>query len=247
MKIFVAIDNTDNIESRGTSELAEMLSKTLARKGWGKGGAVTRHQMLIHPDIPYTSHNSAMCFIADMHKTMLDEFICFAQDFLANESTTGSAPGLCVADHSGNEITRKLMDFGLSAKERVLEKKDAYNLARILNVHLSEHGGTGQGIIGALAGVGLRMIGNDSRFKGHFKIKPPGALISVGDLKKTSGVGVVKSLEGQMLDDEEMVILGEKVKAVLLENRSTMLVYEAGNGHVFAKWHTCTKQQLRKY
>ena len=63
MEILVCIDDTDNIESRGTGELASMLADDLENNGWGLCRPVTRHQMLIHPDIPYTSHNSSMCFI----------------------------------------------------------------------------------------------------------------------------------------------------------------------------------------
>jgi hypothetical protein len=247
MKIFVAIDDTDNIESRGTGVLAEILSNILVQKGWGTSSAVTRHQMLIHPDIPYTSHNSSMCFTAEIKKDILDKFIMFAQDFIERESESGSDPGLCIAVGSKVRSSDKLIDFGKSAKQRVLKKKDAYDLARLVNVHLSEHGGTGLGIIGSLAGVGLRMTGNDGRFKGHFVIKPAGTHISVKEIKKYTHVDIVQSLDGKILKDDEMVTLGEKVKAVLLRNMSTMLVYNNGNGNSAAKWSTCTKQMLRPY
>ena len=247
MKIFVGIDDTDNIESRGTGALAEILSEFLVQKGWGTSSAVTRHQMLIHPDIPYTSHNSSMCFTAEIKESILDEFIMFARDFVERESASGSDPGLCVAVGSKIRFPDRLMDFGKNAKKRVLNKKDAYDLAGRVNVHLSEHGGTGQGIIGSLAGVGLRMTGNDGRFKGHFKIKPVGTIISVEEIKKYTHVEIVRSLDGKVLNDDEMITLGEKVKAVLLKNLSTMLVYENGKGNGTAKWITCTREMLRPY
>lgn len=247
MKIFVAIDDTDNIESRGTGELAELLSKTIKTNGWGEGDKVTRHQMLIHPKIPYTTHNSAMCFPADIYETAIDQFTLFAQEFLEKESADGSDPGLCIAKQPDDETLGRLIEFGQSAKSRVLEKKDAFDLAQSVNVHLSEHGGSGLGIIGALAGVGLRLTGNDGRFKGHFKIKPPGSVVRVDELKNFSGVDVIQSLEGKRLEEEEMVVIGEKVKAVLINNLANILVYEAPNRHNGAKWYTCTKQQLRKY
>ena len=44
---------------------------------------------------------------------------------------------------------------------------DAYLLAeQFPELSLSEHGGTGDGVIGALAGVGLRLSGSDGRIKG---------------------------------------------------------------------------------
>jgi hypothetical protein len=49
------------------------------------------------------------------------------------------------------------MEFGINAKQTIFDKGAAYDLARSLDVHLSEHGGTeGGGVIGALAATGLR-------------------------------------------------------------------------------------------
>ena len=57
MNIFIGIDDTDNLESRGTGRLARSIAADLG-KTYDLYG-VTRHQLLVHPDIPYTSHNSA--------------------------------------------------------------------------------------------------------------------------------------------------------------------------------------------
>ena len=97
MHILVSIDDTDNLESRGTGELASLIAEELEAHGWGRAGFVTRHQLLVHPDIPYTSHNSAMCFRAEIAEGALDEFIAHAGAFLQRESAPDSDPGLCVA------------------------------------------------------------------------------------------------------------------------------------------------------
>lgn len=248
MYMLVAIDDTDNLESVGTGELASILSETLYSKGWGRGGHVTRHQMLVHPDIPYTSHNSAMCFPARLNDGCQGEFQAFAMDFLKRESASGSDPGLCIAEVDRIDDPDTLIAYGHSAKNEVLVKDSAYDLATRLNVHLSEHGGTGQGVIGALAAVGLRMTGNDGRFKGHFKIKADNDVVSPAEIKRQTHVEVVKTLDGRILADHEPVRLGKKVKAVLLDGRSTMLVSQiddADGGSVM--WETCSKKQLRKY
>lgn len=244
MKLLVAIDDTDNLESVGTGELAAILSASLSEKGWGKGGDVTRHQMLVHPDIPYTSHNSAMCFPADIDDTYFDAFIDRAETFLRQESASGSDPGLCVAEIERLSAPDELIAFGKSAKQIVLEKENAYDLARRLGVHLSEHGGTGQGVIGALAAVGLRMTGNDGRFKGHFKINATDGIVTPLEIRRQTHVEVVKTMDGAVLEDHEKIRLGNKVKAVLLDGKSTLLV-TAIDGDI--KWETCRKQQLRGY
>ena len=60
MKLFVCIDDTDNLDSIGTGELLENMLRDAALHGLGKGNFIVRYQLLIHEEIPYTSHNSSM-------------------------------------------------------------------------------------------------------------------------------------------------------------------------------------------
>ncbi|MBN2107140.1 MAG: hypothetical protein JW832_06900 [Deltaproteobacteria bacterium] len=247
MNILVCIDDTDNIESRGTGELASLLAQALEKNGWGKTEPVTRHQLFVHPDIAYTSHNSAMCFAADIVPGHLASFTGFAKEFLARESAEGSDPGLCIVTIDALAGRDDLIAFGRRAKQQVLTKQEAYGLAQRLGIHLSEHGGTGLGIIGALAGSGLRMTGSDGRFRGKFYVDTATGIVDVAELKRQTGVAVVKSIGGPVLHEAEKVQLGDKVKAVLLEGRSTLLVTPNTMDAARAPWQTCTKQQLKVY
>lgn len=166
MKVLVCIDDTDNLDSMGTGELAEILAKTVEERGLGNCSGITRHQLLVHPHITFTSHNCSMCFITEMPETKLGDLISYASEFVQLASAMGSDPGLCVAVFEKIREPAKLLAFGQKAKYQVVTKQEAYSLARNLRIHLSEHGGTGQGVIGALAGAGLRLIGNDGRFRG---------------------------------------------------------------------------------
>ncbi|WP_243669476.1 hypothetical protein [Methanoculleus chikugoensis] len=59
MTIYLGIDDTDTRESRGgTGRLARTIAAELARSYTVTGG-VTRHQLFVHPAVPYTSHNSS--------------------------------------------------------------------------------------------------------------------------------------------------------------------------------------------
>ncbi|MCP4713722.1 MAG: hypothetical protein GY868_01290 [Deltaproteobacteria bacterium] len=248
MNILICIDDTDNIDSRGTGELAELLAGDIEKKGWGTCSPITRHQMLIHPDIAYTSHNSAMCFAADIDPAQLSALIRYAQEFLVAESASGSDPGLCVVTLDTLSLEDDLIAFGRKAKQQVIQKEEAYGLAERLGVHLSEHGGTGIGVIGALAGTGLRLTRNDGRFKGKLKISASGEAVTVKKILQQTYVETVQSLDGSVLEADDLVHPGSKVKAVLLEGRATMLVYaDADIGADRTIWRTCTKQQLRKF
>jgi hypothetical protein len=61
MKILVAIDDTDNLESKGTGFRARELAALLHQNDFGHIIGVTRHQLFVHTNIPYTSHNSSAC------------------------------------------------------------------------------------------------------------------------------------------------------------------------------------------
>ncbi len=244
MKVFIAIDDTDSIIEGSTGRSANQLKRLIEEKGWGTSAPVTRHQLLVHPDVPYTSHNSAMCFQADVVLETWDDMIAGAGQFLQTTSASGSDPGLCVAREdkiiSQSEL---LYVFGYRAKTEIVRKQEAYDLAQRLQIHLSEHGGTGDGIIGALAGVGLRMSGNDGRFQGRTSLGQPGEIMKVGQIKSLSDIEVVESTDGYVLADSEDVSLGEVIKTVLLEHKRKLLVYR-NQDHI---WQSCSKQQLRKY
>lgn len=250
MRILVSIDDTDNLESKATGELASIIEETMESRGWGKSYGITRHQLLIHPDIPYTSHNSSMCFPADINETYLTELINYAAEFLQNESAEGSDPGLCVAVPEKINHLERLVAFGRKTKKVIVTKKEAYSLARQLNIHLSEHGGTGQGVIGALAGVGLRLTGNDGRFKGNLPIKAGSNIVTVGEILAKTFVAEVRNLEGGVLEDNRQIKLVDKVKPVLLDGKAILLVQaiapEATVRGVVS-WQNCSRRQLLDY
>jgi hypothetical protein len=247
MRILVSIDDTDNLESRGTGELASLIAGDLETKGWGKSSFVTRHQLLVHPDIPYTSHNSAMCFSAEIDEHALDMIIDYASEFLVRESATGSDPGLCVAVIDRLNGPDRLVSFGKQAKLTVLTKDAAYDLARQEGIHLSEHGGTGQGVIGALAGAGLRLGGNDGRMKGGLKMPANNGIISVAELIRTPEVDQVRCITGTIASDNDLVKIGEKAKTVLLDGLSVLLVSPDSTLKDGVAWQTIHRQQLKKY
>jgi tRNA(Ile2) C34 agmatinyltransferase TiaS len=247
MEIVVCIDDTDNLDSRGTGELASLLAADLEANGWGRSRFITRHQLLVHPDIPYTSHNSAMCFAAEIDPTCHGTLISHAAAFLARESAENSDPGLCVVAVDQLADRDTLIAFGRLAKQSVLSKEDAYALAQRTGIHLSEHGGSGQGVIGALAGAGLRLSGNDGRLKGHLTFEAVNGAAAVAAIRSHADVDEVRALGGPPLTERDLVQLGEKVKTVLLDGRSVLLVVPASDTADGIAWQTCSKQQLRSY
>lgn len=148
------------------------MADAIVKNGWGERSRVTRHQLYVHEDIPYTSHNSSMCFEVYIKEVYIEEMKRYFIEYLEKNHAEGSDPGLCIIDFStlSDGTKEALISFGKKAKKEVLTKDEAYEFARKHQIHLTEHGGTGIGVIGALAGCGLRLTGNDGRFRGKEKL-----------------------------------------------------------------------------
>lgn len=244
MHVLISIDDTDDLESGGTGEVARGMAAGIESRGWGACARVTRHQLLLDPRIPYTSHNSAMCFTAEIAAGALDRVTDFCCTELGTQSVPGSDPGLCLAVTERLQSPEALIAFGRKAKECVLAKDEAYTLAVLLGVHLSEHGGTGQGVIGALAGAGLRLSGNDGRFVGKLHIPSQQGKTTVAGIR-SFGIDVVQTLEGAVLGDGDCVQVGEWVKPVLLEDRRVLLVVPDTTGN--CAWKACDRNIFQRY
>ena len=146
MKILICIDDTDNLESIGTGQLLEEMCAEMEKAGLARGGFVTRHQLFLHEDIAYTSHNSSMCCeaqTADPGKVRE-----FAKAYLEANAAEGSDPGLCIYEEREGIDTEALRFFGRRAQSEVLKKSDAYETAGLYAgvLSLTEHGGTGDGV-----------------------------------------------------------------------------------------------------
>lgn len=181
MRAYVCFDDTDILGAdRGTGKLVRWFEDELPTGCtlWG----VVRQQLLVHPDIPYTSHNSSACAVVDMlDGDALDEMTSRAVTHIEKHSIVGSDPGLCIATESDIAQLATLMEFGRQASIAVQTQAGAMQAAS--GVHLSGHGGTNDGIIGAAAGVGLTAWGWSGRFIEFGRLRDHPQLVSVGALE----------------------------------------------------------------
>ncbi|QFU20541.1 DNA-binding protein [Shewanella eurypsychrophilus] len=246
----ICIDDTDDIGTKGTGEIAEEIAVLLLDEMNDAHPLVTRHQLYVHPDIPYTSHNSAMCFELASEKS-LTEIKTIAVKHLLAECACASDPGLAILDLSSSYDRLALIEFGLKAKVEVKTKVQAYDLAAKLDVSLSEHGGTGQGVIGALAGIGLRLYGQDGRVKGQVKLNngldQDSSVqdlfeITVADILRRSELDSVVTISGDLLGPDERLYLTGKVKAIFWQHQFALLVYRDKG-----RWCNALKQHLKEY
>jgi hypothetical protein len=183
--IYIGIDDTDMPDTIGTGRLARMLNEHLCEKTGLECRGVTRHQLLVHPKIPYTSHNSSACLellSADNleYNGTLETIQSAAEDFMNKHFNPGADPGLVIALEE--QVTSEIINFGILAQTMVLDMSVAYEMTEGTGIFIKELGGTGGGIIGALAAVGLRSSGNDGRFID---------LAGIRDIKGAADVGSI--------------------------------------------------------
>jgi len=242
----VCIDDTDMPGTKGTGWLVQELCKELVDENrTQKCSPISRHQLYVHEDIPYTSHNSSMCFEMIL-KADMKSAVSYMAQFLENRSQTGSDPGLCVAGITPALDWNRLIEYGKFAKNNISSKQEAYDLAADAGIHLSEHGGTGQGVVGAVAGLGLRLSGDDGRYRGWYHLGMPGDVVSVKSLCRYPFIDELVTESGKILPMGGQVQIGSaKTKIVRVKSRQALVVKpETGNG---VTYRTITRQEAKAY
>ena len=245
--IYVSIDDTDNHESPGSGQLADNLVQELKR---GRlivhATSVSRHQLYVDDAIPYTSHNSSMCFTAITGSNNIDELIRFSSGFLSEQSARGSDPGLCVTVDTNGLDREALVTFGLEANTTILSQNDAYTLAKKVGIHLAALGGSGDGVIGALAGTGLRMQGSDGRFRGWLKAGVAGQVVTAGCLRLIDRIELVVDEGGYVLPDHRPVRISESKIKTIARNHQQVIPVKKCFDTADELWQTLSKKESKE-
>ena len=226
LNLFIAIDDTDNLESIGTGRLARMLAKELGNQGLVISANVTRHQLLVHPDVPYTSHNSCACIEAVTSNGDLGKVAHSAKSFLLDHFHEGANPGLCLVRKES--VPRELMPFGLRAQQEVIDLNEGLSLADTIDAYTWRAGETGQGCIGALAGIGLRNSGMDGRFLALEGIRKISGVVTVAEILQKTVICAVETTEGNPLSDHELVDTLDWVRPTLRNGLPVLVVKKNG-------------------
>ncbi len=226
--IYIAMDDTDNLESRGTGRLAREVAAELSNDYRVAG--VTRHQLFVHEAIPFTSHNSCAVIHVDGHANT-DDIFERAKKLMLDDFVEGSDPGLAVA--SSDQVNFSVIAFGQDAKRAVVDQKRARAVAANAGIRLEGLGGTEGGVIGAVAGLGLAHIRNDGRFllKGRNReisgLQPVSIILG-------SGIDEVMTLDGRILADGTVRIKKTPTPSVVL-GKAILFVEEADDGYIALK------------
>lgn len=239
--VLIGIDDTDNKESRGTGYNARQLGHLLEREKLGEVYTISRHQLFVHPDIPFTSQNSSACLY--IQNGNIDQLISVCQQFMKQNCVPGSDGGLAIA--SLNDITEQVIQWGKMAKNHVLKQAEAWKLAEENTIFLEGFTGNNDGVIGALAAIGLRKWGNDGRciwLKGK-EIREISGVYSQKSLQAICPIDQIITEEGLPAEADELIQTGEWMRPALKNHKITLYIEKSDNPKY--TWHVKPKSRLK--
>jgi len=227
--VYLGIDDTDIPGSPGTGRVARGLAKHLEKHGLAQSLGVSRHQLLVDPHIRYTSHNSAKGIAINIEATTA-QLLDASLEYMAGCYQTGADPGLCICPES--QVDDEIIEYGRLAVSSIITKQAAADLAQKKGIILKELGGTGDGIIGALAAVGLRAGGNDGRLVDLRGIHDIKGTITADYIKKNTDIDRVENVDGFILEDAELIDSLDRIRPNLRSGKPVLRVErDIATGH----------------
>ena len=218
--LFIGLDDTDNLESRGTGHLARLIAAELAQEYPLVG--VTRHQLLVDPRVPYTKKNSSAAVLLDVDEGRdLRALAERVKDIVLANCQPDSDPGLGLAQR----VPAEIVAFGQRAKQEVVTRAEALGLAAAHGVLLFGLGGDEGGMIGALAALGLAATGQDGRYILVGRTRELSGLQPVDSLLD-SGITAVRTADGCQVTSG--LVQTDKLRPARRDGRSVLVVERDG-------------------
>jgi len=226
-KYLVGIDDTDNKNSRGTGFLSRQIASMIHKNKLGLVSSISRHQLFVHKSIPYTSQNSSACLCVEAKNIeLLQKKV---EEYLLENAALGSDVGLAIS--SIENVNEHVINWGQNAKVKVLRQLEATKLASDNGVFLKGLTGTNDGIIGALAALGLRKSGNDGRciwLEGK-ELREIEGVYKIRDLFGMININSAMDIEGNILNESEKIFTGNWLRPVIRNNKITIIAEQSEN------------------
>lgn len=222
-ELYIGLDDTDAIDDSGTGRLARKLARELhgSVPGCTLVG-VSRHQLLQDPRVPATRRNRCSCVLVRLPGSgPSGEIVRRARALIVSRAVDGSDPGFGVAE--AGQISADVHAFAERAKRELLDQKAARQVADSAGIQLEALGGSGDGIIGALAAIGLRHQGNDGWLTLWRRVRELDGALSVAELL-AEGIDAVVDEQGGPLAPSEVIETRERVRPALRKGQAVLVV-----------------------
>ncbi|MGQ9729752.1 MAG: hypothetical protein ACUVX8_00630 [Candidatus Zipacnadales bacterium] len=218
-RLVIAVDDTDTSEEGGTGHVARVIADRLSAQ-WEVWG-VTRHQLAVLPQIPFTARNSVnVVHLLERPENLFDLTSCL-EEWLGELAVKGSKPGFCIAP------TQALLDepLGYEAKQRFVERAEIWEAAQQRGVVLRHLWAAPDGIVGAFAGACLAAQGNDGRFVQIGRVRDLSTWVAPAEFLAAGG-DEVRSVKEEPVT--EGLIWAERLRPALREGRCILYCVNQG-------------------
>ena len=218
---YIGIDDTDMLDVSGTGQLARrLLGHLVSNRGTRSEHGLSRHQLLQDPRVPSTRMNRASCIVVESERDDRDALADESCRYVAEHAIEGSDPAVCVAEQA--QIGEAVQGYASRVKSELVDLPLARSTSAAHGIFLEPLGGTGDGVIGALAAVGLRRGMND------------GWMVHRGALRDLNGrvrarviraLGIeVFTVHGHRLADAAEIETNDKVRASIRDGQAIVRV-----------------------
>ena len=201
----------------GTGRLARQIATELANEYELIG--VTRHQLCLDERIPYTAKNSSAAICLSLaNDAALEDIFEQVRTIMLGAMQPGSDPGLCLAPAVK---AQRVLGFGKRAKAEIVSQSEARSLAAQEEILCEGLGGSQDGIIGALASVGLAAWGEDGRYIQIGRSRELGGLQPVPILME-AGIRAIQTLDNQVV--KRGLVFSDKLRPARRSSRPVLYV-----------------------
>jgi hypothetical protein len=183
---------------------------------------IVRHQLLEDERVPKTSHNSSASILLEGKPYPLTEIAEYARKLMLDDFQPGSDPGLCVA----STVPVAVVEYGQRVRREFVYQDEPRALAAAHGIFLEGLGGTQDGVIGALASVGLAQSGKDGRYVLVGSIRDLKGLQPVAAVLD-AGVFAVKTMDDQPVTDG--LVLADKLRPARRNGHPILFVERQDN------------------
>lgn len=241
MFYLIGIDNTDNKHSPGTGCLGWELGALLESEGISRLISVTRHKLYQKESLPGFHENVAACLLVESTLERCRDLELACRQYLLRHSAPGSDPGLALSPWS--LVPPALTAWGRLAKQEHLNRQDAMQLARSNGISVTGFTGSGGGVIGALAAIGLFHSGNDGRYIWLPGLRELSGNYTVDELMTACPFDRLENRYGRRPIPRERIFIDGWARPILRDGKSLLLLESSEKGKPY-EWETLSQDEV---
>jgi tRNA(Ile2) C34 agmatinyltransferase TiaS len=227
--IYVGLDDTDTLDTPGTNKLARHLAD-VSRADFACR-MILRHQLLEDPRVRCTRKNGCAAILLEPRAAVFDagNLAEVLRSTIRAWCPAGSDPGFCIAERVSNAI----LNWGRRCQRELVNQGEARQLASSEGVLLQGLGGTEDGVIGALAAVGLAATADDGRVV-YLGDGDSDRLDTTGDVSideiRQRGIDDVRDTSSHVSITAGIVSVRKRLRPNLRDGRVVLYVTPSGAG-----------------